>query len=146
MRLSGRQRVIHACYKNDGDLRFKVINAPSETCGVGFTALNFNQTGPIGPSGQRGASGVTGQIGPKGASGVSGATGQTGDPGVSGYEIVSEAPTRTVAQPNLLFWNEEVECPEGKVQLGGGAYAELFNSSDVSLGALDLMGECPQHR
>jgi hypothetical protein len=24
--------VIHACYKHDGDLRFQVINAPSQTC------------------------------------------------------------------------------------------------------------------
>ena len=55
--------VIHACYRTDGDSRFQVINAPSQRCPVGWTALDFNQTGPIGPSGRSGATGASGDAG-----------------------------------------------------------------------------------
>lgn len=42
--------VIHGCYKTaDGKLR--VIDSPTESCGSGETAIQWNQIGPVGPTG-----------------------------------------------------------------------------------------------
>ena len=78
--------VIHTCYTLDassGDA-FRVINAPSQHCKAGETALNWNQRGPTGPSGASGASGVRGASGASGASGVSGIQGVSGASGPQG--------------------------------------------------------------
>ena len=48
--------VIHACYKNGGQLR--VIDPDSASCGSNETALSWNVQGPPGPPGPPGATGL----------------------------------------------------------------------------------------
>lgn len=87
--IPGPDGVINGCRKNsDGSL--KVIDSAA-TCGNGYTALNWNQTGPQGPA------------------------------GISGYEtIVVSAPFAQVAQDLWSTGPVTVACPSGKKVLGGG--------------------------
>jgi hypothetical protein len=75
--------VIHACYSTNGTLKQLVLVDPAKgtRCPGGYTALNFNQTGPQGPVGPQG---VTGAQGPTGATGSQGPTGATGAQGPQG--------------------------------------------------------------
>ena len=82
-------------------------------------------TGPEGPQGAAGPQGEAGETGPAGPAGPKGDTGATGPrgpqgpagPGMTGYEIVEE---RVVV--NILASNHvSVDCPAGKVVVGGGA-------------------------
>lgn len=51
--------VIHGC-RNNLLHTVTVVDAPSQTCPAGTTALNWNQTGPQGPAGPQGTVGATG--------------------------------------------------------------------------------------
>lgn len=76
--------------------------------------------GPVGPTGRPGLQGDPGPAGPagaQGASGLQGAPGPAGVPGLSGYEIVSVDSAFDSSATKLL----SVDCPTGKVALGGGA-------------------------
>lgn len=78
--------VIHGC-RNTLTKALTVIDSPSQSCGLGTTALSWNQQGPQGPSGiagPTGAVGIPGPSGPVGATGSSGPTGPKGDTGVAG--------------------------------------------------------------
>ena len=95
--------VVHGCYvTNTGQL--SVIDSSSASCGVGQTALDWNQhgqTGASGPAGATGAtgSGATGSKGPAGARGAAGAKGAAGPRGAIGPSdafSTSETPTRGV--------------------------------------------------
>jgi hypothetical protein len=63
--------------------------------------------GPAGATGPKGDAGPKGEAGPKG---------QTGAPGLSGVEV------KVVSEPvsNGLTGADSIECPVGKVVLGGG--------------------------
>jgi len=78
--------VIHGCYaRSDGDVR--VIDASSQHCKSGETALDWNQKGqqgPVGPAGPAGAKGSTGATGATGPAGPAGATGPAGSAGPAG--------------------------------------------------------------
>jgi Collagen triple helix repeat (20 copies) len=81
--------VIHSCVANGtvknapkGSLR--LIDTPSESCGAGEQALNFNQTGPRGPIGPVGPTGPTGPQGPSGNNGATGPQGPAGNTGPQG--------------------------------------------------------------
>jgi hypothetical protein len=55
--------VIHGCYKNNNPAKGSVLVVDSEageSCPSGFTALNWNQTGPQGPVGATGPQGPAG--------------------------------------------------------------------------------------
>lgn len=53
---------INGCYKNSGNHDLVVVDSAA-SCPSGYTALNWNQTGPQGP---QGATGATGPQGPAG--------------------------------------------------------------------------------
>jgi hypothetical protein len=105
--------VIHACYRDDGDVR--LIDPSVTTCKAKETPIDWNQAGPTGPPGPAGAPG------PPGPQGIEGPEGPAGSPGVSGYEIVfgDEA---TVAPGAFEVLN--ALCPDSKRPLGGGYTAE----------------------
>ena len=82
--------VIHSCARNR-DGRLRVIDPDEdETCRKSETAVDFNQSGRVGPAGAaggtgaRGASGRQGPTGPTGRAGPAGATGATGVAGAPG--------------------------------------------------------------
>jgi hypothetical protein len=94
--IPGGDGVIVGCYKNSGS-NLRVIDAAVDTCGPNETALPWSQTGP---------------------QGTSGAPGEPGAPGISGYEIVSNS---VVRESGFGVGGGFVNCPAGKVPLGGGA-------------------------
>jgi hypothetical protein len=106
-------RVIHACYKDDGDLR--LIDDALMSCKAKETPISWNEAGPTGPPGPAGPAGPPGPQGPPGPEGP------VGTPGVSGYEIVfgDEA---TIAPGAFEVLN--ALCPDPKRPLGGGYTAE----------------------
>jgi hypothetical protein len=81
--------------------------------------------GPAGPQGEQGNPGPTGPMGPPGLpgpQGLPGPTGPAGAPGISGYEVVSVVSPFDSSAVKVVL----VECPAGKVVLGGGA--QIFAS------------------
>jgi hypothetical protein len=66
---------IHACVKDNGDLR--IVNSASD-CTHHEGVLTWNVEGPAGPAGPTGPPGATGPAGPKGDPGAAGAKGDTG--------------------------------------------------------------------
>jgi hypothetical protein len=83
--------VIHACLK-DGKLR--VIDSDAgQTCTASEQALSWNQTGPAGSQGPAGTNGF------------------------SGYKLIRMGPVSFTGND---LRRVEVQCPEGKVPLGGG--------------------------
>src|SRR3954451_6974922 len=77
--------VIHACFKDNGDLRvIDTAASKKETCKNNETALNWNQTGAQGAQGPKGDKGDTGPQGPAGATGPKGDKGDTGAQGPAG--------------------------------------------------------------
>src|ERR671922_742774 len=106
--IPGGDGTISGCYaKSGGTLR--VIDASVTSCKSGETALNWDQHGQPGPQGPQG------EPGPAGPQGEPGAPGSPG--GLSGYEIVSEISETNSAD----FKTQIVNCPSGKVPVGGGA-------------------------
>lgn len=79
--------VIHGCYsKTSGALRV-IDTGRGQRCGSTELALQWNQTGPKGPTGLKGQQGVrgpTGQVGSKGSTGQQGSRGATGPTGAGG--------------------------------------------------------------
>ncbi len=138
--------VIHACYVTTPTLKSVILIDPSKgtTCPTGFTALTFNQTGPIGPQGpqgiqgQQGTQGDVGQPGLTGATGGTGATGPAGAAGaagVSGYEIV----TAVTAGMNTGD-TATVTCPAQKRVLSGGGE---ITSDGSNGGSVMITGGAP---
>ncbi len=119
--------VISACYtKSGGALR--VIDSTTGSCSSKETSLAWNVAGARGPQGA---------TGPAGPAGPAGATGAAGAPGISGYEVV-----QTVEENRALPFDQYVtaHCPEGKVPLGGGGIAQLYNDAGfVSLGSAPIV-------
>lgn len=76
--------VYYGCVTNaTGAIR--VVTATT-TCKTTEHKIQWNQTGPQGPAGPKGATGPAGPTGPKGATGAKGPAGPQGPPGVSvGY-------------------------------------------------------------
>jgi len=72
--------------------------------------------GERGPAGERGAAGAKGNTGARGQQGPRGATGATGPAGVSGYEVVQQSTAAAASRSQAIT----VNCPAGKVVLGGG--------------------------
>lgn len=111
-----------------GDLR--VVDS-AEPCRAYEAAVAWNQAGikgDIGPIGPSGPAGPTGPPGPSGPAGPSGATGPTGaqgpaGTGVSGYQIV-ELDVDIAAKSTRAV---VLDCPTGKVVLGGGVEDDEFH-------------------
>jgi hypothetical protein len=88
--------VIHACFKQNGDLRVidpAATKQEQSACKNDETALNWNQqglagtpgaTGPQGPKGDAGPAGATGPAGPQGPPGGQGPKGDNGAAGPAG--------------------------------------------------------------
>ena len=99
-------QTIHACAKkSNGALR--LVSGPGQ-CSPSEDQVSWNGAGPQGPPGPAGPTGPTGPQGPQGPAGTSGLT---------GYEVVVEANHDANG-----FELHSVECPTGKVPLGGGVW------------------------
>jgi Collagen triple helix repeat (20 copies) len=73
---------IRACYQpGKKPAELKVLTSGKATCPKGYTTLTWNQTGPQGRPGPKGA---TGPAGPQGVAGPKGDTGPAGPQGVAG--------------------------------------------------------------
>ena len=72
----------------------------------------------------RGQTGAPGLPGPKGDNG---APGQDGKNGVSGYQVITTQSAYDTAATKTL----NVQCPAGKVPIGGGADTSLPTGSEV---------------
>jgi hypothetical protein len=89
--------------------------------------------GATGPKGDTGSQGPQGIQGPPGTDGAKGTNGKNGANGVSGYEQVSSGVIAQPLEPNT-FTIKNVDCPVGKVAVGGGfstlntdaTYAKFF--------------------
>jgi len=57
--------VVHGCYNAHGALRV-IDTATTASCAGSETALDWNQTGPVGPAGPQGPAGAQGPAGPAG--------------------------------------------------------------------------------
>ena len=98
--------VIHSCFsRHTGALR--VVNAGAR-CRRQERALNFNQQGPVGPSGLTGPAGPVGLTGAAGKTGKTGATGKTGPAGATG---ATGAAGTSVTSAALAVGN--ANCPSG---------------------------------
>jgi hypothetical protein len=107
--IPGPDGVIHGCYKTSNPAQGALIAIDSAaSCPSGYTALNWNQTGPQGPAGPQGA------------------------PGISGYETVQANGTYPSGYVQDMI-NIEVTCPTGKHVLGGGGALQARNPTDYSL-------------
>lgn len=143
--------LIHACMNgNNGNVR---IVAGKHDCRKSETPLSWNQqgirgeAGPTGPQGEKGDTGDTGPTGPQGQAGERGPTGPQGPrgltgpagpagAGLSGYEIVQKESTVHWFSTFYAF----VDCPEGKVVVGGGARSGLLEAAhyiDQDMNILD---------
>jgi hypothetical protein len=114
--------VIHGCYNDGGHL--KVVD-PSATCPTGYSALNWNQTGPPGPPGPQGPQGPQGEQGP---------AGPAGSPGQSGNF------TGQFTSPNGLY---SISVTDSGILLSGpGTSVNLGVGSIVlqSIGTIDVNG------
>lgn len=115
--------VIHGCYTRSGGT-LRVIDATVTTCKSTETALDWNVQGAVGPQGPQGIQGPTGPTGPQGPAGV------------SGYEIVS-VNVSNLADGDLATFGPvlgtPLNCPSGKMALGGGITSTSANSQGPRL-------------
>ena len=124
--------VIHACYSpSTGSIR--MATGPANACPAGMKRVAWNQTGPRGVAGAKGA---TGPMGATGATGPQGAKGDTGAAGSSvGWAVVSSTGTTyshggTLDAPTITHPATGVYCITGTgwVQQGGPYSVTLVNS------------------
>jgi hypothetical protein len=102
--------VIHGCYKTSTPAQGALIAIDSAaSCPSGYTALNWNQTGPQGPAGVNGTNGV------------------------SGYEVVAGSVV-IVGPNNNGHASGTISCPSGKVALGSGWSTDVTNSQPTDDG------------
>ena len=118
---------IHACvHDTNGKTR---IVAPDEACMPSESPVDWAIVGPQGPQGDpgpQGDQGPQGDPGPMGPAGQDGQDGQDGADGVSGYETVTECdPADCAGNPNDTK-AVIVDCPPGKVALGGGGSVDIL--------------------
>ena len=113
--IPGGDGVIHGCYaKSGGTLR--VIDASVTTCKSGETALDWSKNGLPGPQGEPGETGPAGPHGEPGAPG-----------GLAGYvRLFAQSDESSVSVRTQL-----VQCPSGKVPVGGGGRVDRINASFV---------------
>jgi hypothetical protein len=100
-----------------------------------LTAADFKAgqlpAGPQGPTGPRGATGLRGAAGPTGPKGDRGPIGPQGVPGLADVELIS----KQTVEDSLGIKSLQLECPVGKVVVGGGAQLIVDNG----LGSVSLL-------
>jgi hypothetical protein len=109
-----------------GRLAVTYVAGTTATANVLFDVTGYfvPGDGSAGPPGPSGAPGAAGPPGPSGASGAPGAD------GVSGYEVVTGDFAMTL---NVDSGTSTVDCPSGKVPVGGGYdFSDLFHYSIAS--------------
>ena len=84
--------VYYACVSHYGGQVYSVRTGSAPNCRAGDHAINWNQTGPAGPQGLRGATGAPGSKGDAGAAGPQGPKGDTGVGGPQGPKGDTGAP------------------------------------------------------
>jgi Collagen triple helix repeat (20 copies) len=90
----------YACVNNSTGA-ITIVSA-TKTCATGFHKIQWNQEGPAGPTGPKGATGAAGPKGSTGATGPRGAAGPQGPPGLAvGY----------VTQCGLNVFLQSIGCP-----------------------------------
>lgn len=99
--IPGPDGVVHGCYKTSSPAQGTLTVIDSAaSCPSGTASLNWNQAGPQGPA---------------------------GSPGISGYQVVTKAETDP---PFADYGHQSVQCPAGKVPLGGGGTFAWVNTGD----------------
>jgi hypothetical protein len=105
-------------------------------------------TGPIGPQGPKGETGAQGpkgadgEQGPQGETGPRGLQGDTGSSGISGYEVVKESKSVSVAAgATTELFTTPASCAAGKQLLGGGVQD---NTGSVLVDGPDIEGATAQ--
>ena len=123
-------KVYTACMSDSGSIR--LINYESGVrCKATEKTRTWNKLGPPGADGADGEKGETGDQGLKGD------TGDPGPAGVSGYEVITDDFVMTL---NVEYGTSTVDCPVGKVPIGGGYdYSDLF-TKNVATKEKDFMG------
>lgn len=127
------RRVIHSCVNDEtGEV---VIVDRSDTCGAGWSPLDWNgkgprgTQGPRGPEGDPGPEGQQGQRGPQGPSGPPGPKGQKGDSGLANVTVVTAVSPPIL--PDAASLDESslalqgavgVDCPGNAIATGGGGW------------------------
>jgi len=84
---------------------------------------------PVGPQGPKGDPGAPGAAGPKGDKGDPGAPGPQGEPGAPGGPAGYEVHIASSSEDSSPAKQVSVQCPTGKVAVGGGA--ALFGAGNV---------------
>jgi hypothetical protein len=127
--------IIHGCYRlSDGSLRVFDIDDPTAGCDAATEGpVDWHEMGPQGPAGPQGSQGVAGPAGPSGPQGPAGIN------GVSGLVKVSA----TTAANSFDGKIAEVDCPPGKVVVGGGAFTLFTDDGMVNTGGLVLRSSGP---
>lgn len=132
--------VIHGCYDSGGNL--KVIDTSVTTaCPKGYSALDWNQTGPQGPAGPTGPTGATGATGPTGPAGPTGLTGATGATGPTGPAGIQGVPGQQ--GPGLIVGGSSTQaCPNGGIQISDeySGVGNVCNGADGTNGATGATG------
>ena len=114
--IPGPDGVIHGCYKNNNPAQGAVIVVDhTANCPSGYTALNWNQTGPTGPAGPQGPAGAD---------------------GVSGHEVVVASFIASANQTSTAA----VVCLAGKKVTGGGY---TVGSTDPAVEVRDSAPQTP---
>jgi hypothetical protein len=118
-------------------VKIAIGSDPAGDCTGQQTQVSWNETGPEGPAGPQGPAGLQGRVGPQGDPGPQGRPGlqgpqgpvgpqgPAGPSGMSGWEIVQHS-TRADGFDTRV--SVTVECPAGKVVVGGGAAFGPFGS------------------
>jgi hypothetical protein len=96
---------------------------------------------PQGPQGPKGDTGPAGPVGPAGPAGPSGPQGEQGQPGSPGGPAGYEVRTATTDFSGTDIKNVGVDCPAGKVGVGGGAHLVLVSAA---AGKLALINSQPK--
>jgi Collagen triple helix repeat (20 copies) len=129
--------VIHGCYGKPGTPQkgnLRVIDASKgEQCRYYENPLNWNQTGPTGPTGLTGPTGPTGPTGARGPTGPKGATGPTGPKGPTGASGVSQFANVKDDGTNLTLVNGTAT---GVTRSGAGTYEVTFVPTVSGCGAV----------
>jgi hypothetical protein len=126
-------KVFTACRNSLGTIRVIDFQA-GQRCKSTEKTITWNQRGPTGPMGSPGPKGDDGAPGPTGAPGADGAPGTSG---VSGYERVN---ADFMMALGVESGTSSVDCPVGKVPIGGGYdFSDLF-TKNIAPKYEDFMG------
>ena len=125
----------YACVNNStGDI---TIVTSTTTCATGSHKIQWNEEGPTGPAGAKGATGATGPAGAKGATGATGPAGATGPQGPAGIAVGYSAFT---SDADITLGSQTVVLQTGGVITSGTYF--LSASALIGIDSADSAAYC----